>query len=434
MLQTSSSSVIALFSVLACSVAVAATTAITNVNVIPMTSETVLDDHVVEIEDGRITAIYPSDELDGESADESIDGDGGYLYPAMSDLHIHFFGGSGAMETFLRMYIANGVAHGLCMQGSRSLLKVRDKIRAGEEEGPLLWISSPIIGNFSPRPVEYGEGREIAEKYQDMGYDYIKVYNLIPEDGYRGIMDEANKLGMPVVGHAVRSVGIEGAIENHQHIAHIEEFIYGYFREDLDESKIPVLAKELREADIGVITTLIAFHNIIRQIEDLDAMLAGPGVDLMPDSILSTWARDKNEYLTRPNQDEFEKFLRPTYAFMEKVVKGLQEGGVTLLAGTDAMIPVVVPGYSLHDELADMVAAGLTPYEALVTATRAPGEFLKSDVPFGTIAPGMEASVVLTSANPLEDIGNTKKIRGVMIRGQWYGPSDIEALLASPAE
>jgi len=402
--------------------------AIEHVNVIPMTHEVVLPDQTVVIRDGKIDAIGPSGDIKAPRRAETIDGSGKYLIPGLNDLHVHFNGGSNSNPDMLALYLANGVTTVLNMRGNRGMLDIRDKVNDGELLGPTVYTTSPILGNTSADPSTYEIGRDMVQQFHDEGYDWIKVYNQIPAEGYRGVMETAKRLGMPVVGHAVRSVGIEGALAYGQHIAHMEEIIYGYFGKDLDESKIPALAQRFKEANICVIATLTAFHNIIKQMDDLDAMLHSPGMEYLHPRITRTWQPDTNEYTTHFTQKDVETFLGPAFAFQQKLVKQFTDAGVSVLTGTDASIPVVVPGYSLHQELEEFVDAGLTPYQALAASTVKSAAFLGRE-DCGTIEPGKRADLVLIDANPLYNIGNTRKIAGTVIGGTWLDRNALQESL-----
>jgi len=303
-------------------------------------------------------------------------------------------------------------------------------VAKGELLGPRIFSASPIIGNFEPCHIDAKRGRELVDQYAKEGFDYIKVYNFIPADGYYGIMDEAHKVGIPVVGHAVRSVGIQGAIDTGQNIAHLEEFLYGYFQDGLDESRIEPLAKEMKAHHISVVTTLIVYHNILRQLEDIDAMLKSPGVEYMPASILRTFIPENNDYLNRFTKEDAEETFRPNVAFLQKLALAFQKEGVPLIAGTDSVMAIVCPGFALQAELQELVDAGLTPYEALAAATKNAAAFVSATDTFGTIEPGKSADAVLVRANPLEDISHSKEIDGVLYRGNWLSREEIDTKLA----
>lgn len=96
------------------------------------------------------------------------------------------------------------------------------------------------------------------------------------------------------------------------------------------------------------------------------------------------------------------------------------------MTGTDALIPTVIPGFSLHSELEELVGVGLTPYEALRTSTTHPFEFLGELDDAGTVEVGKRANLVLLEANPLEHITNSRKIAGVMIQGNWLSKTELQ--------
>lgn len=121
------------------------------------------------------------------------------------------------------------------------------------------------------------------------------------------------------------------------------------------------------------------------------------------------------------------------YVILQQLVRGLRDAGVPLLAGTDSFVPCQLPGFSMKDELEQLNAAGLTPFEALRSATSNPSRFLDSDGDSGTVASGKIADLVLLEANPLEDVDNVFRRDGVMVRGRWFPESDLQARLSQLA-
>ena len=140
-----------------------------------------------------------------------------------------------------------------------------------------------------------------------------------------------------------------------------------------------------------------------------------------------------NQWVKRGAAARFGKDKYPgivaRYRVLEKLVRGFQAAGVRLLVGTDAMNTGVVPGFSAHDELADLVSAGLTPFAALRAATANAADFLGPGKQRGIVAVGQRADLVLLDANPLTDIANSRRIAGVMLRGRWFSQADIALTL-----
>lgn len=414
---------------LAATAAAADDLVIRGVSAIPMTGGGVSPGQTIVIRDGRIAAIGPAGEIDAPRNARVIDGAGLYAIPGLCDLHVHFFGGRQANPGLLKLYVANGVTTVLNMRGNRGMLEMRGQINDGELVGPTLYTTSPILGNVSPTPATRAEGMERVERFHDDGYDFIKVYNYIPEEGYAGVIEAARRLDIPVVGHAVRSVGLEGALESGQHLAHMEEVLYGYFADGLDESKIPELAQRVKDSGISVIATLIVYHNIIRQVQDIDAMLASPGMEYLHPRVTASWQPDRNDYLANFDAAEVETELQPAFAFEQKLTKAFVDAGVPVLLGTDACNPIVVPGYSVHDELIELVNAGMSPREALAAGTVEAARFLGGEETFGTLEAGKRADLVLLTGNPLEDIRHSRDIAGVVLRGDWFDGPALEDML-----
>jgi predicted amidohydrolase YtcJ len=173
---------------------------------------------------------------------------------------------------------------------------------------------------------------------------------------------------------------------------------------------------------------LTAFRNIALQINDLDAMLARPEMALLPPAIREGWGPSTNPYTRRFGKDRYPAIMA-LYAMLEKLTRGFRDAGARLLVGTDALNTGTVPGTSAHDELALLVSAGLTPYEALRAATVNAGEFLQKADVVGTVAVGKQGDLLLLDADPLENIANTRRIAGVMVRGVWLPDADIRTLI-----
>jgi imidazolonepropionase-like amidohydrolase len=286
--------------------------------------------------------------------------------------------------------------------------------------------------------------RDVVE-HKRVGYDFIKIHGDFSREAYHRLFQVARRMGMRVIGHAPRNLGVEPMLEERQDaVAHAEEYLDAFFFYKMDESiksadqntqrrfindqekRIPQLAQATARAGTWVVANLEAFRNIALQVEDLDAALKREEVKYMIPEIAPHWMPERNTYKRRFKPDRAPLF-QAQYHLLEKTVKGFRNAGVRLLAGTDAFIPCVVPGFSLHNELRNLVAAGLTPYESLRTATVNAAEFLGATS--GVVAVGRQADLIMVNGDPLKDVSNASRRVGVMLRGQWLEEDELQQML-----
>lgn len=421
--------------------------AFVDVNVVPMDSERVLEGQTVIVRDGRIAQIGPSGSVAVPREAMRVAGEGRYLLPGLADMHIHLRGPD-VNEGILQLLIANGVTTVLNLYGRERDLALRDAIARRERPGPTLYTSGPFISDAPSPPPDPDEIERDVVAQKRAGYDIIKIHGEFTEEGFKRLFAVARREGIRVIGHAPRSLGAPAMIEERMDaVAHMEEYLYSYFqygelrkRPPLAEegrqkflaeraALIPELAQKTAEAGTWVVANLTAYKTIGWQAADIHAVLARPEMRYVPPDIARNWQPDRNAYVRRFNKDAAPIFATQ-YLLLQKATAGMQAAGVRLLAGTDSPIPSMVPGFSLHDELVEMTASGLTPYQALRTATANPAEFLGEKERAGTVAVGKRADLLLVEGNPLEDIRRTTRISGVMVRGQWLSRADLDAMLA----
>ncbi len=426
----------AVLGLVGCAAAVAQPVAFTGVNVVPMDAERVLRDQTVLVEDGHIAAIGPALPLPPEV--QIIDGHGAWLSPGLADMHSH-----SDTRGDMAVYLANGVTTLLNMGGASAefMGQRRPAINQGRIPGPHVYAAfrvdgSPRYGQFvvtTPR-----EARAVVRLARTNGYDFIKVYNDLSPECFRALVTEGRKLHLAVVGHGVSRVGIERQLAAGQvMVAHAEEYLYTVFPQPPQNQpdaapgleQIPRAVAFTRRSGAWVTADLNTYASIARQWgrpEVVDAMFQRPEMRYLAPSWRIDWRGE--DYVGRKGS------LAARLEFLAHFVKALSDGGVPLLAGTDApTIPGILPGYSLHEDLAALESAGLSRYQALATATRTPGEFIHRWVPgadrFGTVTPGSRADLVLTAANPLDGLATLRQPLGVMAAGKWYAASDLQALL-----
>jgi hypothetical protein len=416
----------------------APTVAFVTVNVVPMDSERVLRNQTVIVQGGMIVAI--GDALPIPAGAQMIDGHGtAFLSPGLADMHTH-----SETRDDMAVYLANGVTTVLNMGGSSSKLVdlTVPSINSGEIPGPHIYVSfmvdgSPEYGNFVLKTPE--EARAIVGLAKTNHYDFIKVYNDLSPECFPALVEEGKRLGITVIGHGVTSVGLEKQLDVGQiMVAHTEEFLYTTFgypdRGRPDPAQIPAAIAFIKRDRAFVTADLITYTTIAQQWGKpsvVKTFLDRPEVRyLSPDRRL-VWRRA--DYVTRKGD------VTPNLIFLRRFTKDLSDAGVPLIAGTDApSVPGIVPGFSLHDDLDTLEAAGLSRFQVLSAATRTPGHMIRRSIPgaepFGVVLPGNRADLVLTEANPLDGLATLRQPLGVMAHGRWYARADLEALLAQVAD
>jgi hypothetical protein len=401
-----------------------------------MDVERVLERQTVIVRDGRITRMGDARNVPVPAGARTIDGSGKYLMPGLADMHVHFHGNPPEeYGMLLELFVAQGVTTVLNMRGVPQILELRESVAQGRVLGPRLFsVGSYINEPFVTTPDDV-EQAVVTQKRA--GYDFVKLHGDLSQEAYDRLLAVAQREGIRVVGHAPRNLGVEAlfAARPPQYaLAHAEEFLYDRQNRSTDsslphvEARIPELARATAEARIWLMPNLTAFKMIARMVHDLDAVLARPEVRYLPRSSQTMWGPATNPYTNRIRPDRYEPMMR-RYALLEQLVRECHARGVRLVIGTDAMNTGVVPGYSAHDEMADLVAAGLPPYAALRAATANAAEFLDREGERGTVAVGQRADLLLLEANPLEDIAHTRRIAGVMLAGRWLSAGDRAAML-----
>ncbi len=402
------------------------TVAVHNVHVVPMDRDVVLDNHVVVVQNGIIKTVGPRATTQIPDDATLIDGQGGYLVPGLADFHVHV-----RLREDLGVYLAYGVTTVADMGGPDRVRAWRDAINDGKSVGPQVFVGRFIDGRGRPGGVpDAREARSTVTRAARRGFDFIKVYNSLSAEQFEAIVKEAKKRRLPVVGHGVRSVGLENAFAAGQSmVVHAEEYLYTDLRRSLDTLNIPRVVQATKQNGAYVVPNLSAFTAITRQWgrpEVLELFLTSAEAEWLPEFWVKEWrARD---YITRRGS------IEPQNEFLKRLTLALQHAGVPLLTGTDSpVIPGVFPGTSLHDELRLLVAAGLTPFEALTAATRTAGEYahqhFRRAERFGVVAPGYRADLVLVRGNPLLELETLRQPQGVMARGRWLDTAALQELL-----
>lgn len=426
--------------------------------VVPMDRERVLRDYTVVVSGSTITALGPAAQISTTRCATRVNARGKYLMPALADMHVHLLDDAWKImltpaqkaasavipdNDFLLPYVANGVTTVQVLSATTFDVALRERIRRGEVLGPRM-ILAPLIDaprKAWPPPISTwvetpAAAAEAVRKAKAAGFDKIKAYSFLSREQYDSLVAASRETGMEVIGHIPNVMSVEDVVARGQRfIAHSEELLK--HNGLADTARIEEYASYLASKGVWLAPTLVTSHTLIEIFDDAPGVLSRAEARYFQHPMeTGVWSFlvDSMYLKIGPRQrqiirDGFTKFQVPfTKAFAAK--------GGRILAGTDSPWPGLVPGFGLHRELREFTAIGLTPYQALRSATSEPFAYLGERDRQGTIAVGQMTDLLLVEANPLEDITAASRIRGVLMRGQWLSGDELtsrmHALIKNP--
>jgi imidazolonepropionase-like amidohydrolase len=436
--------------------------AITNVTVIDGTGAPPQSGVTVVVTGDRIAAIGAAAKVPRGAT--RVDGTGKFVIPGLWDMHYHADNDTANQRRFMAMNIANGVVGVREMFGSPSILALKRKVEAGEVLGSRMVLGSPIVDGPNP----YWPGSAVVDSpaaadsvvgaLKASGAEFIKVYMLLPRATFFAVLRAAKARGLNVVGHVPYDVSAEEASDSGMRT--MEHFYDIPFSTATNAASLHARAAKLlagdRRAGFGTYNRLIAEatanydsaaaarlavrfkQNNTWQVPTLGVIqgmgrIGAPDFDkdpafrYMPEGMQKMWSGIRSAFPTWREEDWVA--LKKGFDSGLLLTGAMHRAGVDLLAGTDTPNPGLYPGFSLHRELELLVQAGLTPLEALQTATLNPARYLGATDSLGTVGAGKVADLVLLDANPLDNISNTQRIAGVVYRGAYRDRAALQALL-----
>ncbi|HLZ52670.1 MAG TPA: amidohydrolase family protein [Candidatus Acidoferrum sp.] len=455
-----------------CSSAPPASLAITHVTLIDATGAAPKPDTTVLIADKEIAAIGPSKSLLIPRHTKTLDATGKFLIPGLVDMHVHLTGASepaGSREFILPLLLANGITTVRDMGGDLdSLNALRHEIDEGKLQAPRIFFAGPYLDGkppfFQPSLIVTNSAEAVQDVHSliSRGADFIKVQSGLSREAYFAIADVCRLEHITFVGHVPdRVTAGEAADAGQKSIEHLtgvlracsndeprlirKQFASAATKATSAKSRIRQLAWQFellqsysdRQATVLIerflrdrtwqVPTLILLRNDAFPTPESDPS-HDPRRKYIPIHVLENWEKGSQDRDKGATPEEYSLRGRLMRASLQIVGK-MQRAGVPILSGTDTTAPFIFPGSSLHEELALLVQAGLTPMQALQAATKLPAEFLGSQQTQGTIEKGKLADLVLLNANPLDDIHNTERISAVILRGKLLDRIYLDELL-----
>jgi hypothetical protein len=405
------------------------TVAFVDVNVVTMVRDEVIRRQVVLVRDGFVTRIGDVGVVEPPPGALVIEGGGSrYLMPGLTDAHVHL---GDDPDRLLMLFVANGVTTVFNLQGDAEHVELRDRIRSGEVVGPTIYTAGPFVDARTVRSPT--DALRTVRRQRARGYDFVKLHGDLTAESYDALNQAALEEGIAVVGHAPRNLPFSAVLGSGQAaLTHAEELIYTRFM-TLSTAELPQVAVDMERAGTWLIPGLANFRNVSAQWgapEALRATLDSDAARFLPTSLRRAWASDR-EYADKDPAGRAR--LQDMLAFHTPLIRAMNAEGVSLLAGSDAALPGMIPGFSMHQELAELHGAGLSRFEALESATSNAGRFIREHVDksanFGTIRVGARADLVLVDQDPRATLEVLRRPRGVMLRGRWFDRSGLDRLL-----
>lgn len=422
---------------------------ISNVCVVDVVKGVVHPSKTVIIDGDRIIHIGDANNIILPDTFKWIDGSDSYLIPGLIDSHVHYFD----PNTFGPLLLANGVVMVRDMGSpTGQAIQLREALRHGAVLGPEMITTGSILDGAPPQIPQISiacgtveQGREAVRQQAQAGVDQIKVYSDLEREVYLAIIDEAHRQGLKPVGHVPEAISIEEAAAAGQasceHLFGFEKMVarlvgdtislrkngmgaYVCYWSQLPDVNPHILQRALqpiRDSGMVVCPTVVVFRSRGRAQEI--HLGTYPHLELISPQVRAIW-----DLLWNPNGGEIE-MSQKIWPHLKAFVFQLYQAGIPLVVGTDLMVPGIIPGFSLHEELILWQEAGIPPIDVLRGATIVPARLFGLDDRFGTVEEGKTASLVLVKDNPLDDIRNASQIAGVFLRGRFFSSEELAIFL-----
>jgi hypothetical protein len=402
---------------------------IDRVHLVDVRTGTVVRDRQLLIDDGRIADIRAAG-TPVSAGEKVIDGQGAWIVPGLFDLHVHLHD-----RKYLGLNLAYGVTTVRNLRGLPMHLRWKRELGAGEWLGSNLYTSSPVLDGekyahaLQQVVTDPEKARRLVRRYQQDGYDLVKAYGYLDAPVFEAIVDEAGRIGMPVAKHGPNPIEGLTLSSNRglQSLEHVEDILQGALAFDFEPEPLDLWLAELKKIDPVVVPTLATFDHLTQLSEQKQSFVDG----LAMDTLNPLYRALLGEFAVKRWLDAdigTAQWNRKCREYLLRIVKRLDEEGISLAVGSDAGTMYMPPGTSTHREMALMVEAGLSRASVLQAATLNAARTLGIEDRYGTVEVGRVADLVVAAANPLEDLSVLREPQAVIKAGQWISGEELAML------
>lgn len=401
---------------------------ITNANIVPMDSNYVLTNHSLFIDNGTIVKMEPDSVADYLGYTQ-VDASGGYLMPGLIDMHAHLFDRTDAAQ-----FLSYGVTTTRNMMGFPMHLRWKNQQKSGNLVGSRIITATPTLnsgndtGPFHKNIESADEIPGLLKRYNEEGYDFIKIYNDIADDQFQSIIAESKNREFDVAGHPPRKVDLNTlAASGIASLEHIEEIFQGPLDYKFDKDSAMVIARVLAANNVAVCINMAAYHQVFMAVTEKNDFLRSQEGNIINPMIKFIGNKQLSEY-PGYSQDGYDWTVKK-YAFMEELVRIFDEAGVPLIFGTDTGPVLTVPGETVLWEIELLQKAGLSNFKILESATKNAAQVLGNSR-LGVIEPQATADFIVVKDNPLENAMTVKELQMIVQGDLYFDTESISKLRA----
>lgn len=381
---------------------------ISNVNVIPIHTDTIYQNTTLGIVGDTIKAIG----LSHFTCDTLIDGEKKFVMPGLADMHVHL-PDKEETSNFLNLNLAAGVLFLRSMRGSEWHINFRDSILSNGIPAPKLFLSAPP---FSRRG-NYPNIDSLISSFREQRFDLVKILSVPSESDYYEILDASSRHKLPLAGHT--PIVLMDALKSHYGcIEHLHG--YNYY---LTKDSLSYLAQLTAENKVYNCATIDYYHVFYLQ-ESLEDLRRREGIEFVSESTLKRW--DSLYYVNKwkigSNKETYDVIIQNKY----KILAALEDAKSGLILSPDATSFYQIPGFAMYNEMLHYRQAGLSNYRVLEIATRNAAEYMGESERWGTVDINMSANLIMLDENPLEDLANINSVSAIILGGKWIDSKTLK--------